>query len=166
MPDISTMPSLPQVQLREPWIARMSRKQSALAGFCVGMFIFLAGEVRDRLVPHRLLPATANTLADAAVALSVGFLVFKILCDAYDRHKAMVNRLQRIAEINHHIRNALQVIAYHARSKGDPSETAVQDVHVALTRIEWVLREVLPAGEKRRPPDLPSAFRVGTNKRG
>jgi hypothetical protein len=40
-------------------------------------------------------------------------LVFQILTDIQERYQAMLDRLRRIAELNHHIRNALQVIAYH-----------------------------------------------------
>jgi hypothetical protein len=48
-------------------------------------------------------------LAGAALALAVGLLVFQILTDIEERYQAMLARLQRIAELNHHIRNALQV---------------------------------------------------------
>ena len=41
--------------------------------------------------------------------------------------------------MNHHVRNALQVIAYSDNSTEQPS--VVQD---AVRRIEWALREVLP----------------------
>ena len=54
--------------------------------------------------------------------------------------------LQRIAELNHHIRNALQVIAYH--NVPERSEREIQQVNKAVIRIESVLREVLP--ERKR----------------
>jgi hypothetical protein len=84
----------------------------------------------------------------AAVALFVGFLFFQVLCDAHDRYKAILDRLQRIADINHHIRNALQVIIYHAHSEPERREKGIAAVDAAVTRIEWVLREVLPGQEK------------------
>lgn len=48
-------------------------------------------------------------LAGAAVASAVG-LVFQILRDLQKRYLAVLERLHLIAELNHHIRNALQVI--------------------------------------------------------
>jgi hypothetical protein len=55
------------------------------------------------------------------------------------------DRLRRIAELNHHIRNALQVIA--CDKVPERSERAIQ-VNKAVIRIELVLREVLP--ERKR----------------
>ena len=66
----------------------------------------------------------------------------------------MVDRLQRIAELNHHIRNALQVIAYH--NVPERSERAIQQVNAEVVRIEGVLREVSAAlGEHA---DLPAGI--------
>jgi TolA-binding protein len=44
--------------------------------------------------------------------------------------------------MNHHIRNALQVIAY-ANATGDPDES-MKLIRSSVERIEWALREVLP----------------------
>lgn len=51
-------------------------------------------------------------------------------------------RLEVIREVNHHVGNALQVVRLHQAIEGDPEMTA--QVDDAITRIEWVLREVLP----------------------
>lgn len=44
--------------------------------------------------------------------------------------------------MNHHVRNALQLISY-AQSSEDRAEH-VQKVRSAIERIDWALREVLP----------------------
>jgi hypothetical protein len=44
--------------------------------------------------------------------------------------------------MNHHIRNALQVIVYPSPS----AEEAAQRIGDAIARIDWALREVLPGG--------------------
>ncbi len=155
--ETAAVPRRPLMQLRARSMAPMSWRQNALAGFSVAMFIFVAGEALDWLLAHGFVPHIVNMLTDVVVALSVGCLVFKILCDAQDRHNAMVNRLERIAEINHHIRNALQVIAYHARSEGSQNQKVIEDVNAAVTRIEWVLREVLPEGEHPRRSESPTS---------
>lgn len=93
-------------------------------------------------------------LAGAAVALAVGLLVFQLLTDIQERYQAMLDRLRRIAELNHHIRNALQVIAYH--NVTERSERAIQQVNAEVVRIESVLREVSAAlGDHA---DLPAAI--------
>jgi hypothetical protein len=75
--------------------------------------------------------------------LAVGLLVFQILTDIHERYHAMLGRLRRIAELNHHIRNALQVIAYH--NVPERSGRAIQQVNAEVVRIESVLREVSAA---------------------
>jgi methyl-accepting chemotaxis protein len=91
-------------------------------------------------------------LGGGAVALAVGLLVFQILTDIQERYQAMLDRLRRIAELNHHIRNALQVIAYH--NVLERTERAIQQVNAEVVRIESVLREVSAAlGEHEEFPD-------------
>jgi hypothetical protein len=46
-------------------------------------------------------------------------------------------------EMNHHIRNALQIIIYTASNAND--RDGVDKIRDAAKRIEWALREVLPA---------------------
>jgi hypothetical protein len=125
-----------QISIQHPWFAIISRVQRALVGFAVGAFIFLSGGVLDWFVTRQYLPPISLMLAGAAVALAVGLLVFQILTDIQERYQAMLDRLRRIAELNHHIRNALQVIAYH--NVPERNERAV-------VRIESVLREVSAA---------------------
>jgi hypothetical protein len=69
--------------------------------------------------------------------------VFQILTDIQGRYQAMLDQLRRIAELNHHIRNALQVIAYRNVLARD--ERAIQQVNAEVLRIESVLREVSAA---------------------
>ena len=91
-------------------------------------------------------------LGGGAVALALGLLVFQILTDIQERYQAMLDRLRRIAELNHHIRNALQVIAYH--NVPERTERAIQQVNAEIVRIESVLREVSAAlGEHVEFPD-------------
>jgi hypothetical protein len=79
-------------------------------------------------------------LAGAAVSLAVGLLVFQILTDIEKRYQSLLDRLKRIAELNHHIRNALQVIAYN--NVPERTGPAIRQVTAELARIESVLREV------------------------
>ena len=130
-----------------PWVARLSCFQRILVGFVVAAFLFAGGGILDWLVTHEYLPKTSLMLAGAAVALAVGMLVFQVLTDIRERYQAMVDRLHRIRELNHHIRNALQVIAYHNVPELERNAQAIQQVNSAVIRIESVLREVLPPRE-------------------
>jgi len=132
-----------QISIQQPWFARTSRVQRALVGCAVGAFTFLSGGVLDWFVTRQYLPRISLMLAGAAVALAVGLLVFQLLTDIQERYQAMMDRLQRVAELNHHIRNALQVIAYH--NVPERSERAIQQVNAEVLRIESVLREVSAA---------------------
>jgi len=96
-------------------------------------------------------------LAGAAVSLVVGLLVFQILTDIQKRYQDLLDRLQRIAELNHHIRNALQVIAYN--NVLERTGPAIQQVSTEVARIESVLREVSAAlGEHAGPPTTAIVF--------
>jgi methyl-accepting chemotaxis protein len=131
------------ISAQQPWFAVLSRMQRALVGVVVGAFIFLSGGVLDWFVTRQYLPRISLMLAGAAVALAVGLLVFQILTDIGERYQAMVDRLRRIVELNHHIRNALQVIAYY--NVPERTERAIQQVNAEIVRIESVLREVSAA---------------------
>jgi hypothetical protein len=114
------------------------------------------------LVTRRHLPRISLMLGGGAVALAVGLLVFQILTDIQERYQAMLDRLRRIAELNHHIRNALQVIAYH--NVPERSERAIQQVNAEIVRIESVLREASAAlGEHAEFPE--AAVRSKRRKR-
>jgi len=59
-----------------------------------------------------------------------------------------------IADMNHHTRNALQVIVSRSFQSINDSK-AIEEIRQAVQRIDWCLREILPnAGEPmpRKPP--------------
>lgn len=138
----SVRPQL-QISMQPPWFAIISPLQRGLVCFAIGSFIFLSGGVLDWFVTRQFLPRISLMLAGAAVALAVSLLVFQILTDIQERYQAMLDRFRRIAELNHHIRNALQVIAYH--NVPERSERAIHQVNSELLRIESVLRQVSAA---------------------
>jgi two-component sensor histidine kinase len=73
------------------------------------------------------------------VAVGAGLLVF-----FYERRQRqeIIRKLEMIRQMNHHVRNSLQVIAT-AASISEQQELA-KAIHSAVGRIEWALREVLP----------------------
>jgi hypothetical protein len=69
-------------------------------------------------------------------------------------------RITTIAEMNHHIRNALQVIKILVAYPPDAVQRSrqVKLINESVERVEWALREVLPkypAGASSMPTPLP-----------
>jgi hypothetical protein len=79
-------------------------------------------------------------LSSFLVGLVAGALVYFLSVRERQRRAYVDCRLSVIAEMNHHIRNALQVITFYSR-KGEKQEVGVIE---AVERIQWALREVLP----------------------
>ena len=61
-----------------------------------------------------------------------------------EKQRLLEQRLKKLAEMNHHIRNALQVVAGYAHQAGESE--VVKRINDSIGRIEWALREVLPKG--------------------
>jgi len=75
---------------------------------------------------------------DLVVGVITGLVVF-----SYEQrhHRAVLEKISTIAAMNHHVRNALQAIAYapyaeHARQ--------IKLIEESVNRIQWALREILP----------------------
>ena len=132
-----------RVSAEQPWFAVLSGAQRALVGVVVGAIVYLSGGTLDWFVTRQYIPRISLMLAGAVVSITVGLLIYQILTDIRQRYQAMVDRLWRILELNHHIRNALQVIAYH--NVPERPERAIQQVNAEILRIEAVLREVSAA---------------------
>jgi hypothetical protein len=104
-------------------------------------------------IPRYDLMAVSNVLT----GLVAGGLFWQARRRERERRNFIRERLRTISEMNHHIRNALQVIAFYSYKEKD--EKTVKMLGDAVTRIEWALIEILPAellGEPRpelwRPP--------------
>jgi len=112
----------------------------ALGTFVV---ITLMGLVMDRLmltegIPRFDLLLISNALVGAVAAV----LVIAWTVQQRQRASFVSSRMRVIAEMNHHIRNALQVIQFSTRNQ--KSDDEVKAMREAVQRITWALREVLP----------------------
>lgn len=81
-------------------------------------------------------------LSNGLTGIAAGLLYFQITRIERERRATTQQQLRTIAEMNHHIRNALQVIAY-ASAATDKTQS-VELISQSVERIEWALREVLP----------------------
>jgi hypothetical protein len=113
--------------------------------YLVVVLAVVADIVEDRLVDAPLLargmPATDLVWDDVVSGLVLGTMIFVVL-HYFDRAKAQHRQqLRIIADMNHHVRNALQVIQCRVVVADG---AAIRDIDEAVKRIDWALREVLP----------------------
>lgn len=87
-----------------------------------------------------LVPALFSGLVAALIFLGI-HLRYEGLYYRFSMERAVI-----VAEMNHHVRNALQVLAFYAHTAKDPRSASLIDE--SIHRIEWTLEEVLPRGWK------------------
>ena len=127
------------------------------------------GMLMERLMLREGIPRFDLLLLSNALVGGVAAALVVVWSIRQRQHAALVSsRMRVIAEMNHHIRNALQVIQYSAWGK--QSDTEMQAIQQSVQRITWAVREVLPqmlsaegefteAAEKeyRKPPSAEKA---------
>jgi hypothetical protein len=111
--------------------------------------VTLTGYLLDRVLRYEGVPGRDLFIfSDFLVGVVAAILVY-VMAEFDDRkQKAIAERLKVIADMNHHIRNALQVISYQSSFREDKKE--IDAINDAVNRISWSLREVLP----RLPPEF------------
>jgi hypothetical protein len=117
----------------------------------IAVVVSLVGFAFDRMLIHEGVPrydlmAISNTLTGVVA----GGFFWQAMRRERERRQFIRDRLHTISEMNHHIRNALQVISFHAFR--EQNEKGVEVMRQAVNRIEWALQEVLP-GEIGAGPD-------------
>jgi hypothetical protein len=112
---------------------------------------------------ERWAPMGASLISNVLFGTLVTVLVFKLLQHQQQRQEQVLQRLETINEMNHHIRNALQVISFNVKptlvNKDDLAE-----INQAVNRIQWALREILPKLEPRFTPFEGSARQQQDNQ--
>lgn len=83
-------------------------------------------------------------LSNALTGVIAGALFLQHKIRAQEEQRLLQHRLQKISEMNHHVRNALQVVAFYRHQISDPA--AGRLIQESIDRIEWTLEEVLPRG--------------------
>lgn len=93
-------------------------------------------------------------LSNGLTGIAAGLLYFQITRIERERRARTQQRLRTIADMNHHIRNALQIIAY-ASTATDKTQS-MELISQSVERIEWALREVLPGHVTPEPHVVPA----------
>ena len=122
-----------------------SRARLIFLSLCVMLLIWGVGFGLDRILVTEGLTSTGIMLvSNGLTAIVAGLLFYSYMVGYNERQcrRMLQERLRTIAQMNHHIRNALQVIKFEASS--EKYEDSVEHIHSSVGRIEWALREVLP----------------------
>lgn len=108
-----------------------------------GLGMFAAVYVIDRTLARFGLPAEATYIDDLLLGVLTCGLVFFL----QQRHERELRKHLEceavVRQLNHHIRNALQVIVCRA-SLDSRDQVDLEPMQKAVERIDWALREILP----------------------
>jgi signal transduction histidine kinase len=115
---------------------------SKLVPVAVGLASFVVTELMHYLLVPDLGRLWERLLAEGLSALVVALLTAGLMHQANKRREAALLRMQVIADMNHHIRNALSAISLSTDTIQSQQSIAV--ISQSVDRIEWALREVLP----------------------
>jgi two-component sensor histidine kinase len=121
-------------------------RRSGLLSLLVAVVVSLIGIVLDRLLLKEGLPRLDMLIfSNGLTGLFAGGLFWQMAREAKASRDLVAERMKTIAELNHHIRNALQVIKFLGGQKRTGLDAVqLQLINDSADRIEWALREVLP----------------------
>lgn len=121
-------------------------RRSGLLSLLVAVVVSLLGVVLDRLLLQEGLPRLDMLIfSNGLTGLFAGGLFWQMAREAKASRDLVAERMKTIAELNHHIRNALQVIKFLGGQKRTGLDAVqLQLINDSADRIEWALREVLP----------------------
>jgi hypothetical protein len=108
----------------------------------VALVIFIVSSAADLVLLREHEPARlAIEISDGISSLVIGLLCFQLFRLQQQRRRQIRKRLEVIADMNHHVRNALQVISltFH-----DGNHNEIATVRESVNRIQWALKELLP----------------------
>lgn len=108
----------------------------------VGLVSFLSTELMHYWLVPDLGRNRERLLAEALSALVVTCLIARLAYMARRQQRLTLARMQVIADMNHHIRNALAPISLSVDAI--ENQQLIRIISDGVDRIDWALREVLP----------------------
>lgn len=123
-------------------------RRSGLLALVIGILAFAINLTQDIfLASEGFSRWTVVIISDLITGGIAGALFYQFA--KYEKYKRELirARMHTIAELNHHIRNALQVIKFWGLQHQNCSldEVQIQFMKDSVDRIEWALREILPS---------------------
>jgi len=117
-----------------------------------GITLFFVSFSMDIVLSWFGVPAAATILNDVAIGLlgSLLLLFFLYSLNLEQNYKRGKERMTLVAELNHHIRNALVVI--QSSSSLDDKEERTRRVNEAVERIDRVLMDLVPTVASAESP--------------
>jgi hypothetical protein len=121
-------------------------RRSGLFASIVAIVVSILGVILDWLLVKEGLPRLDMLiLSNGLTGLFAGWLFYQIAREEKANRELMRARMKTIGEMNHHIRNALQVIKFlGVQNRSGLDTMQLQLINDSVNRIEWALREVLP----------------------
>jgi hypothetical protein len=117
----------------------------AIAFLLSSVFMTGVGFGFDRLLIREGVPRLGVLLlSNLLTGVVAGALLLQSTIRAQEKQRLLQQRLDKVSEINHHVRNALQVVAFYKHLADDPKVARL--IEESIQRIEWTLEEVLPRG--------------------
>src|SRR5579864_5103359 len=122
---------------------RPSPYGTGMISILIAVVITLVGVGLDRLLAvEGVSRIDIRVLSNALTGVVAGSFLYVYARKEEKIKNLLQSRMVIVAEMNHHIRNALQVICYYAYRESD--QRVVQMIKDSVNRIDWALREVLP----------------------
>lgn len=123
-------------------------RHSGFLALVIGVLAFAINLIQDVfLASEGFSRWTVVIVSDLITGGIAGALFYQFA--KYEKYKRELirARMHTVAELNHHIRNALQVIKFWGLQHQNCSldEVQVQFMKDSVDRIEWALREILPS---------------------
>ena len=112
-----------------------------VTAFLTAVVVFATGILVDELLGIKNREVLFSDVFTAIVAGLLAWLAGRYYARA---RQAALNRLRATADVNHHVRNALTAVLYSVHLNRDPELMRI--TKDAVSRIDWVLREVLRDG--------------------
>src|SRR5512141_1792563 len=105
----TSLPYFLPLRVRELWLVVV----------LIAVIFFVSGILLDIALIHArgVSQLQAAAILDAVFALIVAALFYRVLAYDRERRARVMERLETINQMNHHIRNALQVITFNAHSQ-------------------------------------------------
>lgn len=126
-------------------VRRAATLGAKLIPAAVGLVSFVVTEFMHYLLVPDLGRVWERLLAEGLSAVVVALLTAGLIHQVNQRRQFELLRMQVIAEMNHHIRNALAAISLSTDMIRNQQSIGV--ISESVNRIEWALREVLPRSE-------------------
>jgi hypothetical protein len=116
-----------------------------LGGTLAALIVTAGGALFSRWLVDTWYPSMGGWIHGSFMLLIVGGLVYTSLRYENDRRAANIHRFRVVAECNHHIRNALQVLIFNHGGPIQPGSLGISgQIADAVRRIELTLSEVFP----------------------